>query len=559
MMNRNLVAIADNTYDVVVIGGGIYGACIAWEAVLRGLSVALFEKGDFCGATSANSLKIIHGGFRYLQTADIQRMRESIRERRTLMSIAPHLVHPLRVLIPNYGHSIRGREVFQVAVLLNELISVDRNRLDDPQKKIPSGKTVSKQECIRMLPGLPPEDLSGGTVFYDAQVYNSERLVLAFLFSARQRGAQIINYTQVSGFLREGDRIVGVEVEDVLSRQQATNHARMVINAAGPWIGSVLDLLGKNRPPHRIKLAKAVNVITHQLFEDYAVGLPGENGYREEQVAAQRSKSFLFVAPWRNRSLIGTIYSPLGDNPDQDITTGREISYLLKEVNQAYPPAKLREDEVVLVHSGLLPMSGTKNENGEVQLKKHYRILDHRTEGIKGLMTVEGVKYTTARDVAQAVIDQVFKSWGHRPPPSTSADISLAGGQIERFADFLQAETAKRPYELGIEQMRNLVYNYGSLYPTILSYLNSSNMEEKSLPADQILLQAQVRHAVQEEMAVKLADVIFRRTDLGSAGRPDEQIVTFCAQVMGTELNWDSNRVDQELAELKQAYQAGNE
>ena len=281
-MIRNLGAIADNTYDLAVIGGGIYGACIAWEAVLRGLSVALFEKGDFCGATSANSLKIIHGGFRYLQNADIQRMRESIRERRTLMSIAPHLVHPLRVLIPNYGHSTRGREAFQAAVLLNELISADRNRLDDPQKKIPAGKTVSKQECIRMLPGLPQKDLSGGTIFYDAQVYNSERLVLAFLFSAKRRGAQVMNYTEVVNFLREGERIIGVEVEDVLSRQRSTIHARIVINAAGPWIGSVLELLGENRPPHKFELAKAVNVITRQLFEGYAVGLPGENGYREK-------------------------------------------------------------------------------------------------------------------------------------------------------------------------------------------------------------------------------------------------------------------------------------
>ena len=557
-MIRNLGAIADNTYDLAVIGGGIYGACIAWEAVLRGLSVALFEKGDFCGATSANSLKIIHGGFRYLQNADIQRMRESIRERRTLMSIAPHLVHPLRVLIPNYGHSTRGREAFQAAVLLNELISADRNRLDDPQKKIPAGKTVSKQECIRMLPGLPQKDLSGGTIFYDAQVYNSERLVLAFLFSAKRRGAQVMNYTEVVNFLREGERIIGVEVEDVLSHQRATIHARIVINAAGPWIGSVLDLLGMNRPPHRFKLAKAVNVVTRQLFEGYAVGLPGENGYREEWVAAQRSKSFLFVAPWRNRSLIGTIYSAVGDNPDQDITARREMAYLLREVNHAYPPAKLREDEVVLVHSGLLPMSGTKNESGEVLLKKHYRILDHRKEGLLGLITVEGVKYTTARDVAKAVIDQVFTIWGHRPPPSTSADIPLDSGQIDRFSDFLQVETAKQPYKLGIEQMRNLVYNYGSLYKAVLSYFDSGYAEGRSLPVDLALIQAQVQHAVQEEMAVKLADVIFRRTDLGSAGQPDEQTVAFCAEVMGAELNWDQYRVSQELAEVNRAFQVGN-
>jgi len=555
-MDRNLGAIADNTFDLVVIGGGIYGACIAWEAVLRGLSVALFERGDFCGATSANSLKIIHGGFRYLQHADLHRMRESIRERRTLMRLAPHLVHPLHVVIPNYGHSIRGREVSQIAVLLNEIISADRNRLGDPQKIIPAGKTISKQACMHMLPGLPEKDLSGGTIFYDAQVTNSERLVLAFLFSAKQRGAQIMNYAQVTGFLWAGDRVTGVEVEDVLSRNRATIRARLIINAAGPWIGTVLDLLGKNRPPHRFQLAKAVNVITRQLFAGFAVGLPGENGYRESPLEAHRSKSFLFVAPWRNRSLIGTIYSALGEDPDQDLTTRGEISYLLREINLAYPPAKLRDDEVVFIHRGLLPRLGTSIENGVVHLKKHYRILNHRSEGIDGLITVEGVKYTTSRDVAQTVIDQVFKIWGHTPPPSLSADTPLDGGQIEHFVDFLQVETAKRPYGLDKEQISNLVYNYGSQHSKVLSYFNPNYVESRPMPVNLMLLQAQVRHAVHEEMAVKLTDVIFRRTDLGSAGQPDEEIVTFCAQVMGAELSWDHDRVTQERAEVNRVFQA---
>ena len=205
-MERDPSKLQRNKYDLLVIGGGIYGACVTWDAALRGLSVALVEKGDFASATSANSLKIIHGGLRYLQHGDFKRMRESIRERRTLMEIAPHLVHPLPVLIPTFGHGMQGREVLSLALMINDLIGFDRNRLDDPEKHICRGRVISRRECLELLPGIHKKDLTGGAIFHDAQVYNSERLVLSFIRSAEKAGAELANYVEVTGFIQNSSR-----------------------------------------------------------------------------------------------------------------------------------------------------------------------------------------------------------------------------------------------------------------------------------------------------------------------------------------------------------------
>ncbi|MFZ1747563.1 MAG: FAD-dependent oxidoreductase, partial [Nitrospirales bacterium] len=242
MMTRNLPRLANARYDVAVVGGGIYGACVAWDASLRGLSVVLLEQGDIGSGTSANSLKIIHGGFRYLQHGDFTRMRESIQEQMALMRIAPHLVHPLPVLIPTYGHGLRGKEVFACALAINDLIGFDRNRLDDPQKHIPRGRILSRSRVLELLPNIPDAHLTGGGVFHDGMVYNSERLLLSFLHSAESMGAEVANYVKVVGYLKTNDQVRGLEAEDRLSGERFQVEANVVVNACGPWLDQTEDM-----------------------------------------------------------------------------------------------------------------------------------------------------------------------------------------------------------------------------------------------------------------------------------------------------------------------------
>jgi glycerol-3-phosphate dehydrogenase len=544
-MNRNLGRLVHNSYDLLVIGGGIYGACVAWDASLRGLSVALVEQADFGAATSANSLKTIHGGLRYLQHADFKRMRESIRERKTLLYIAPHLVHPLPVIVPTYGHGVKGPEAMRLALLVNDGVSYDRNIRLDPQKWIPRGQIVSAKECLQRIPGVSPDGLTGGAIFYDAQVYNSERLTLSFLRSAVQAGAEIANYVKAIGFLKTSDRITGIQAKDVLTGETFDIQAKAVINTSGPWVSQVIQPLTQQPSQWRGALAKAMNFVTRPLLKDYAIGISSRTPDQNTDAINKRSR-LLFIAPWRDKSLVGTWYAPFEGNPDTFEITSDDVQTFLDEVNQAYPAANLKQEDIYFVHAGLLPSSEVSARSEAVQLNKHYRLYDHRQEGIQGLLSVSGVKYTTARDVAAKAVDWVFKHGGQKPPRSVSAITPVYGGQISDFQSFLKNATQQYKHHHP-DNIRRLVYNYGSEYRAVLEYCDNNMNCDRPFADDLQTLKAEILHGVREEMAQTLSDVVFRRTELGSSGSPGAETLKYCAEVMGSELQWSEGRVEHEL------------
>ena len=543
-MKRNLTELTSKVYDIFIVGGGIYGATLAWEASLRGLSVALVEKSDFGAGTSANSLKTIHGGLRYLQNADLKRMRESIHERTTLMRIAPHLVHPLPVLIPTYGYGLKGKEVLSLALAINDLVSCDRNQLPDRQKHIPNGCVISQQKCLELLPGISTQGLTGGAIFSDAQVYNSERLTISFLHSAYQAGASLANYVEVTGFIQKDNRISGVKATDRLTRNQFEIRAQTIINTCGPWLHKILGMVNQQqRLP--FGLAKAMNLVTTRpLVEKYAVGIASKNIATDPDAVVNKGSRFLFIAPWRDRSIIGTEYAVYDRDPDNFHITEAEINKFLAAINQAYPPAKLKREEVAFVHGGMLPTNNINPKTGEPVLAKHYQIFDHSQTGLFGLISVVGVKYTTARDVAEKVVNYLFKSWRKKSPKSVSSLTPIYGGKIENFTAFLQnAIVEKQSKCLTASTIRRLVYNYGSTYPEVLNYLDNPD-------SDRAVIKAEIFYAIHQEMAQKLSDVILRRTELGSAGYPGNATIKFCAEVMGKELGWSAAKLQQEIEEV---------
>jgi glycerol-3-phosphate dehydrogenase len=544
-MKRNLRDLADTCFDILIVGGGIQGATLAQDAALRGASVALIEKGDFGAATSSNSLKIIHGGFRYLQSLDLRRMRHSIKERSNLMRIAPHLVHPLPVLIPTYGHGMLGKEAMRIALLLNDLISVDRNSEMHPGKRIPSGKVISKSEFLNRAPGVEAAGVSGGILFHDAQVYNSERLTLAFLMSAANAGATVVNYVEARGFIRSRDRILGVRALDKLSGSPLEVRARSVVNATGPWVPSLLSRAGAGRPFEDVHLVKAINIITRPVFQACAVGILSAEGAGNWFKPSGR---FLFTAPWREKSLFGTAYFPHPGKAAECRVLEEEIQSFLNDINRCCPPIDLQRGDVFHVHKGLLP-SGPGGKGA--RLATAPRIHNHAGEGLNGLISVLGVKYTTARAVAEAAIDEVFRSWDLNPPQPRSARTVLPGGDIECFHDYLERETSVNRGELSANAVRRLIFNRGSQYTAVLKYLRSTAGQTDEVSR---VLEAETRHAVREEMAQKLSDVILRRTELGSAGQPSRTHLHLCAEIMAQELGWDSKRVETEIREVNEYY-----
>lgn len=551
-MQRDTRQLTANLFDVLVVGGGIYGASTAYEAAQRGLSVALIEKSDFGGATSANSLKIIHGGLRYLQQIDFVRMRESIRERRTLLRIAPHLVHSLPVAIPTYGHGMRSSELMAIALLLNDFVSADRNRHIDPGKHIPAGHIITRADTQRLFPGIRLEGLTGAAVFNDAQVYHSERLTLAFVQSAVQKGACVANYVEATHLLHTNGRVQGVHAHDTLNGDQFDIFARVTINMAGPWADQLNASQPGNATKRRALKAKAINVITRPLFERYAVGVSSPVSYHDRDAIINKGNRLFFIAPWRGYSLVGTAYYPCADTPDSFNTTESELAGFLAEVNQACPGAHLRPSDVHFIHQGLLPMSSTHPLSGEVQLMKHYALQSEWNGGTPGLITVSGVKYTTARDVAQKTVSRIFELWGMKPTPSATARLPLYGGDITRYNDYLRQQIRSGAGRFSDAAIQCLVMNYGTQYTGVIAGCDA--LDHSSEPESLILLRAEIRYAVKHEMAYKLSDIVFRRTELGSAGYPGADLVRFSADCMANELGWDQARIEHELQEVQQIF-----
>lgn len=548
-MQRDLGRIAGETYDLLVIGGGVNGLCVAWDAALRGLSVALVEKGDFGAATSSGTLKIVHGGLRYLQHADVRRMRESIHERMVLMRIAPHLVHPLPFVVPTYGHLLRGREIMAVAMAMTDLVGFDRNRLDDPQKRIPNGRIISRRECLEILPGIKAENLTGAAVFYDAQMHNSDRLTLAFALAASDAGAQLANYVEVTGLRVKDGCVERAAAKDLLTGDTFEVRARMVANMTGPWSDIVVAYLHGARPDRRVLRSKGIQIVAPLYNAEYAFAV--ESSQRDPDAVIRRGGRLYFVTPWRGRSLIGTTDTVYEGDPDDFAITERDIGEFIDEINEAYPSARLTRDQVPFWFGGLRPV-GEKNIDPNVsRAARKFEIIDHaRRDGVTNFISVVGVKYTTARGIAQRAVDLLFHKMGRRPPTCATDTTPIRGGEIERFSRFMSEHIRKKPHGLSGAVVRHLVNNYGSRLDEILAYVERDGSLGRTLPGSEVT-QAEVVHACRHEMAATLADVVVRRTELGTLGPPATKAVDEVLDIMARELGWPASRQEVERKALE--------
>lgn len=546
-MKRDLSTLSARPFDVLVVGGGVYGACAAWDAALRGLSVAFIEKRDFGHATSANSLKILHGGLRYLQSADLRRMRDSIRERRAWMKIAPHLVRPQLFLMPTFGHFLRGREALALALALTDLVGFDRNRFVDPARHFPRGRVVNREECLRLLPGYPHDGVTGGALWTDGLALNTERLVLSLVLSAERSGATAANYVEAERLFRSGRQVRGVAARDRLTGSSFEIRARTIVNAVGPWADGWLRPAGA--PSHgRTLFVKAMNLVTRPLPPSLAFGVP-ERGDR----GRLGGRVFFFV-PWQNRTLIGTAYFPYGGSPDELTATEEEVDQFCEDVGRAFPPAALERDDIHFVHAGLVPVSEELAPGGRPRLAPHPILVDHsREDALDGVFSVTGGKFTTARGVAEKVIDRICERLGKRRDCATSVT-PLVGGDIEEFQHFVARETACHASNLSPESVRRLVTQYGSGVREIARTIDENADWGKPIDESGPTLRAEIFRALREEVAETLEDVVFRRTEIASAGHPGEPVLRATAAIIAAERGWTPARTEAEIAAVRRRF-----
>jgi len=540
-MKRDLQQLADTPFDLLVVGGGIYGTTAAWDAALRGLSVGIIDRGDFGGCTSFNSAKTVHGGVRALQKGNIAELRQFVRERRTLSHILPHLVHPLPFVIPTYRGLSRQRWLMRLYFAFNDILARDRNDLDDPAKHLPSSRLLTRNECLTLNPLIDPSDVTGGIEWFDCQMYNSDRVNLSFLLSAMDRGAVAANYVEGVRISRRHGRVESVLVQDRLGNEQFHVRARVVLNSAGPWAPSLLRTLAPDLGiTMSTRLSKAMNVIVAKTVGS------------SHAVAGPAGRRLLFTTPWRGHAIVGTSHEPFNGTADDLVVSRTEVERFLSDVNHAFPALEIGLHDVSLVHRGLLPSDNAVADH--VKLLKTSAVRDHRADGINGLVSILGVRYTTARDTAQRAIDTVCRVLNRPVPPCRTSNTPLVGGNIDDFKSFLNnLERAETP-GVTIATRRRLALSYGSTHGVVLQALLDTPADRAALGVSCDVTRGEVRHAVRKELAVRLADAVMRRTEAGSAGHPGYDALQSAAQVMADELRWSPGRIKDEISDVERLY-----
>jgi glycerol-3-phosphate dehydrogenase len=547
-VKRNLAQLADCEFDLVVIGGGIFGACAAWDAAQRGLSVALIDRGDFCSATSANHLKMVHGGIRYLQHGDIYRLRQSSGERRAFLRIAPHLVKPLPTVIPTYGSGMKGKAILRAGMGLYDLLTADRNRgIADRTRHIPWGRSLGKDEVTRMFPGLPTAGLTGAAVFCDGQMHNPPRLVLGILQGAVQAGARIANYVAATGFVRRGARVISLEARDALSGTDFEIRARVVLNAAGPFAEGLLDRTLRTRLIPKGIYSRDVCFVVSRKLLDHGHALAVQGTTRDPDAKFSRGARHLFVAPWRDCTLVGVWHVVWEKDPDSVVVTDEELERFIAEANGACPSLEISLDDVPLWNAGLVPFGQNAPGSKDLRYGHRSRLIDHAgIDGIQNVITLIGVRFTTGRFEAERAVDLVFRKLDRKPRPCRTARTPVFGGDIEQFETYSKQAIHESDDIVPEDVVRNLVTNYGTEFREVLRHTYEDNSLSESVGRS-LVIKAQVVHAVREEMAQNLGDVVFRRTDLATGDYPGREALRDCANILAAELGWAQSRIEQEV------------
>jgi glycerol-3-phosphate dehydrogenase len=540
-MLRDLRRLADTRFDLLVIGAGIYGAAAAWDAAARGLSVALIDRSDFGSGTSFHNLKTLHGGLRSLQAMNPRQMRRFIRERRALVRIAPHLVRPLPFIVPTSTRVPRHPLVMRVALALNDLAARDRSDgIADPDLHLPGGRVISRDEALRLNPFVDPDRVTGGAVWYDYQMRNADRMTFSFVLSAASAGGTVANHLAAESILFDGSRVIGAHVRDGETGQSFDIRAAVTVNAAGAWAPALAAALpgGAGSAPAPL-LSRAMNVIVRQPAVSHACG--GEVDGR-----------FLFLVPWRDVSILGTSHDSHRGGPDALSVSAADLEAFLAEGRRAFPRASLAMADVRLVHRGLLPM--VSGNGRHVTLLRESAIVDHAGRGAPGLISVHGVRYTTARETAAEAVHAALGVLGHRRPAASRSDRTpLQGGDMPRVADVI-AEARRSNPDVPTEVLTRLVHTYGTHHTRVMALASRTPHLARPLGSACDVTGVEIAYAARVEMARTLADALIRRTEAGSAGHPGDDAIAAAADVMAAELGWDSRRRQAEIESVQAFY-----
>lgn len=521
-MNRAqmLTALTAQRFDLLVVGGGITGAGIAREAALRGLKVALVERVDFAFGTSSRSTKLIHGGLRYLKNFDFKLVREAVQERQRLLVMAPHLVKAVPFAFPVYAGDPDGRLTLRLGLSLYDWFAGSGNPIPH--------RMYGADELVELEPTLRREGLQGGAIYCDGAT-NDGRLTLEVVQSAVRHGAVITNYAAVTSFLYDAaGQVAGARVQDRLTGEHLEVQASQVIVAAGPWADQVRRLDDPEALP-LLRLTKGVHLTipAARLPLQHAVAMHGADG------------RLMFAVPAGSYSYVGTTDTDHVGDPEALTVDWSDVAYILAAANRTFPGVHLTPDDVNSAWAGLRPLLRPKGNQSPSAVSRDYQIFHSQS----GLITIGGGKLTAFRAMASHIVNDAFphtRSTAHMAlsaAPLPGAEQDLPPATLEQWAQQTGAT---------LQQMHDLAGLYGGALQQVASALPA----ERDLgQAEFTWLRAQLRHAVQHEMATRLEDVLARRTGtlLFSKGNGRDHVDALAVE-MGELLGWSPDRVAEEQA-----------
>jgi glycerol-3-phosphate dehydrogenase len=516
-------AMAAAEVDILVVGGGVVGAGSALDAATRGLSTAIVEARDWASGTSSRSSKLIHGGLRYLEMMDFALVREALTERGLLLDrIAPHLVRPVRFLYPLTHHWERAYVGAGIALYDGMAYTSGTARGLKPHKHL------TRKQALRHAPALRPDSLTGAIQYSDAQV-DDARHTLDVVRTAVEFGALAANRVQVTGFLRQGERVSGAEMIDLETGNTFSVRAKQVINATGVWTDDTQGL-ADTRGQFHVRASKGIHLV-----------VPRDRLQSDTGIILRTEKSVLFVIPWGRHWIIGTTDTDWSLDKAHPAASSRDIDYLLEHVNSVLSSPLTRED-VEGVYAGLRPLLTGESESTSKLSREH--VVGHP---VPGLVVVAGGKYTTYRVMARDAVDEAAFGLYDRVPESCTDRVPLLG------ADGYQALWNQRrtlAADAGIHPARveHLLNRYGSCIHELIAMLRAEPALAEPLPGADDYLAVEARYAVTHEGARHVDDVLARRTrisieswDRGVAAAPA------VAELIAGPLGWDAGQAQREV------------
>lgn len=534
-MRRSVADLAAR-YDLLIVGGGIHGLFAAYDAALRGLSVALVERDDFGGGLSFNHQRTLHGGVRDVGGLRFAKARRQVIERRAWAIMAPHLIRPLPFLIGTYRFTKRSKLALRAGLAVFDVVGRDRNRGVSSELHLPRTRLERLATTRRLFPGIAERGLTGGAIWYDYQTVSPDRLCWTIAAAAVQAGAALVNYADVQGPLTDGARVTGMRVLDRHTGREHDIAAACTLLAAGSSTGALAAQCGVTQPAP--PLIRAMNMLIDRPARDIAMAASGPSG------------RMLTIVPWRGLALVGTFQSRSAV-PAGETTPSREVvEEMLLHVNATFPTLGVARKDVRVIHHGLVPAAGAE---GALDLIPESAIVRHARQGVPGLVSLNGAKFTTARFAAERAIDDVCADVG-RPAgrsrtgarPLPHAGVADAGGRLEEAA---------RAHDVTLDRdvFEHLAAWYGTEAAAVLAYCIERQLLDRASATGPVL-SGEIGYAVEHAAASHLSDAVLRRTALGATGHPGRPALARAAAVMGGLLGWSSAQQDAEILGVEQRY-----